>query len=258
MTCSALKQLTPREMQPWPVTECLLSEHLSADLYFCQLIVRTGVGSCIVFLLLLSAGCATKQPQDVNKQLLDQALVLQEITPSRNSPSNNTASHNTRSVITKQTQGQTSLIPHGHMRDAKRLVWQFSEKELQLSAGHIQQLYQWLTTLRQPQQFQLVLNIGPDWLSSYQRGKAIRAYIPRGLTIRQQYHKHMAPHQVTMSLVKITTGSTLKPDAQNQEKDKQEKENQLQRHSLRNTSHTRIKHKTGAAWLEAVMRETSQ
>lgn len=204
----------------------------------------------LILAMISMAGCATpNRNPDENKQLLDQALVLQEISPQRNASG--------------QASGVNKANPeHGEQNSVRRdsrepLQWQFSKSTLTPSQQQIQQLYNWLAAVKQLQQAQLVLESGPDWLSSHKRGKAIRQYIPRGLKIRQQYQANMKPHLVTLTLI---SPELSKPVSSSNSVTTQTaiKQTPVKHSSLKQTSNVRIKNKTGAAWLEAIMREASQ
>lgn len=135
-------------------------------------------------------GCALTQEKN-NKSMFEQALVLQTVAP------DSSAQQNHKNRVGLSDKKDVPAV----------LEWQLAQGETTLSAQHIQDLYRWLaaidTTSVKGKPFNgrtLILQQGPDWLSSHKRGQNIRHFIPRGLTVRQEYRVDMTAHKVIIKL----------------------------------------------------------
>ena len=113
-------------------------------------------------------GCATTVEKDVNQNMLQQALVLQEVKPP---------------VQKKST-----------------IEWQFSAPQIQPNKNQKHELFLWFSTLTDYSANPILLQLGPDWISSYKRGNALREMIPRGIVIQQKYNDQLPEHTVIFSL----------------------------------------------------------
>lgn len=150
----------------------------------------------LVFALQL-IGCASTVEKDANKNLFQQALVLQKV--------NATGQSN-------QTVRKEVMTTPGD-----RIDWLFTAKQVMPNATQKQELFLWFSQLSHYSDNPILLQLGPDWISSYRRGNAIRKMIPRGILIEQQYDDTLPEHSVTFSL-KVnrksnairTLGSTVK------------------------------------------------
>jgi len=124
-------------------------------------------------MLIALAGCASKSKVDSQK-IFQQALVLQQARP------------DSAAKTTKTTDDS--------------LLWTFSDDQFSPKIPQVTELYQWLSQAGPLQGYRLQVRTGPDWLSSYKRGNAIRAFIPRGLSINQTYDAAQTPHTVELQL----------------------------------------------------------
>jgi hypothetical protein len=124
-------------------------------------------------MLISLAGCASKSTVNSQK-IFQQALVLQQARPDSTAKATKTADD--------------------------FLLWTFSDNQFSPHMPQITELYQWLSQAGPLQGYRLQVRTGPDWLSSYKRGNAIRAFIPRGLSINQTYNAAQAPHTVELQL----------------------------------------------------------
>jgi hypothetical protein len=113
-------------------------------------------------------GCASTVKKDANKDIFKQALVLQEIKP----------------TAQKKTQ----------------IKWQFSAQQVQPESNQKHELFLWFSTLTDYSESPILLQLGPDWISSYKRGNALRKMIPRGIVIQQKYDDQLPEHTVIFSL----------------------------------------------------------
>lgn len=116
-------------------------------------------------------GCATTANKDANKNLFEQALVLQKV---------NTGAHSAN--------------------QSKKIQWQFTPLQLEPNKQQKFDLFTWLSKIENYRTSAIVLQLGPDWISSYKRGNNLRQMIPRGIVIEQQYKADLPLHQVVFSL----------------------------------------------------------
>jgi hypothetical protein len=146
----------------------------------------------VVFVAVLQlAGCASTVEKDANKNLFEQALVLQKVkanSPIMGGTANKLQSSNRQS--NKRVMVNTS----------DKVEWTFSAQQIQPNLAQKQELFQWFSQLSHYNDNPVVLQLGPDWISSYKRGNVLRNMIPRGLLIQQQYDDTLPEHKVIFSL----------------------------------------------------------
>lgn len=141
----------------------------------------------VVFVAALQlVGCASTVEKDANKNLFEQALVLQKV--KTHSPIINSASNNVNS--TKNVIVNTS----------DKVEWKFSAQQVQPNFAQKQELFLWFSQLTNFNDNPILLQLGPDWISSYKRGNVLRNMIPRGILIQQQYDDTLPEHKVIFSL----------------------------------------------------------
>jgi len=141
--------------------------------------IKTEALILIVFAAALQlSGCASTVEKDANKNLFQQALVLQKVKAS--SPVVNTV-----------------ILPH---RD--KIEWIFSAQQVQPNSTQKHELFVWFSQLKNYSDNPILLQLGPDWISSYRRGNVLRKMIPRGILIEQQYDDSLAKHKIIFSLKK--------------------------------------------------------
>jgi len=116
-------------------------------------------------------GCATTTKKDANKNLFEQALVLQKV---------NAGAHSNN--------------------QKSKIQWQFTPLQFDLNKQQKFDLFVWLSKMGNYSNNPIVLQLGPDWISSYKRGNNLRKMIPRGIVIEQQYDADLPSHQVVFSL----------------------------------------------------------
>lgn len=141
----------------------------------------------IVTLLGLFSGCATSHGKQ-NKNIFEQALILQQVAPDNRAKTKRTERSNQSNLSISTNSSATTLR------------WSFVQGNVLLSPAQINELYAWLSGIGQLDGALLLLKQGPDWLSSIKRGEHIRQYIPRGLKVRQIYQATMPAHQVQLQL----------------------------------------------------------
>lgn len=122
------------------------------------------------------SGCASTVEKDANKNLFQQALVLQKVKAS--------------SPVAK-----TAILPR---RD--KIEWVFSAQQVQPNPAQKHELFVWFSQLTNFSDNPILLQLGPDWISSYRRGNVLRKMIPRGILIEQQYDDSLAKHKIIFSL----------------------------------------------------------
>ena len=163
----------------------------------------------LIILLLTSqfSGCATS-PGKNNKNIFEQALILQQVSPADN-----------KAVLSTRTEKISSDQP---------LVWNFPQGEKHIKQQQVTEFYSWLATVKNFEGALLVLEQGPDWLTSIKRGDHIRSFVPRGLKVRQVYQAKMPAHQVRLSLQgsnnqQLTRKQQISATARNQQLKKNSK-----------------------------------
>jgi hypothetical protein len=129
------------------------------------------VSLLILINIAMLMGCSSVPQKDANKNLFQQALALQ----------------NSKSTPSKS---------HGD----GNIQWIFETEQFQPSDQQRQALFLWLAQLQDYSNNPVLLRLGPDWLSSYKRGNAIRKMIPRGIVIEQQFDTRLVKHKVIFSL----------------------------------------------------------
>ena len=129
---------------------------------------------------LLMIGCASTPEKDANKNLFEQALVLQEIKAS--TPRGNRVN-------------RIEIIDH--------VQWKFDEKQYQPNLEQKRQLFLWFSQIDSYSDNPILLQLGPDWLSSYKRGNNLRKMIPRGIVIEQQFDTSLEKNEVIFTLKSI-------------------------------------------------------
>ena len=127
----------------------------------------------IICALVVVSGCSTSPKKDANKDLFQQALILQK---------------------TVQPAALRNTETH-------ELVWQFVPTETELDSEKINALFNLLISTQNLQSHQLVIELGPDWLASHLRGQLIRAFVPRGVLVQQTYKANMKAHTAKLYLV---------------------------------------------------------
>lgn len=132
----------------------------------------------ITLLIALCVGCATTKHKDANKNLFEQALVLQQV--------NSTAQVNDNRRHSKSDE----------------INWQFSPAQVAPNKAQKQALFNWFAQIENYTDNPVLLQLGPDWISSYKRGNVLRNMVPRGIVIEQRYVADMTPHQVHFSFKK--------------------------------------------------------
>ena len=124
--------------------------------------------------LSLSA-CSTQPKKDANKNLLEQALILQQVQGSQ---------------------------PTNISSEVHSLSWDFPNTQMQLSEQQKRALYDLCLLVDDFSMQTLRIELGPDWLSSHTRGKHIRLLVPRGINIQQTYKPQMKAGSVVLTLVR--------------------------------------------------------
>ncbi len=141
------------------------------------------------------AGCASTREKDANKNLFEQALVLQEVKAS-------TVNKSQKDLVQKE-----------------RIQWQFEATQFQPNAKQKRELYIWFSQLESYSDNPILLQLGPDWMSSYKRGNNIRKMIPRGIIIEQQFDASLPENEVVFSLkvskpIALEKGGRYEPSSQ--------------------------------------------
>jgi hypothetical protein len=136
----------------------------------------------IVGMSLLMLGCASTTNKDANKNLFEQALVLQQVKGSQNDQSGS---------------GTMANKPIG-----ETILWQFAPLQYQPSKIQKRELFLWFANIEHYSNNPVVLTLGPDWISSYKRGNILRNMIPRGIVIEQHYDVNLPEHQVRFAFKK--------------------------------------------------------
>ena len=154
-------------------------------------VTHTRISSEILILVVFAAalqlvGCASTVEKDANKNLFEQALVLQKV--KTNSPIINSASNNVNST--------KNII----INTNDKVEWEFSAQQVQPNFTQKQELFLWFSQLTNYNDNPILLQLGPDWISSYKRGNVLRNMIPRGILIQQQYDDTLPEHKVIFSL----------------------------------------------------------
>jgi translation initiation factor IF-1 len=145
----------------------------------------------VLFAALQLAGCASTVEKNANKNLFEQALVLQQV--KTNSPIMNGTSNNGQ--LNNRHSNNNVLV---NTRD--KVEWEFSAQQVQPSSSQKQELFLWFSQLTNYNDNPILLQLGPDWISSYKRGNVLRSMIPRGILIQQQYDDKLPEHKVIFSL----------------------------------------------------------
>ena len=139
-------------------------------------------------------GCASTREKDANKNLFEQALVLQKVNAS------------TDQAAQLGTQ-------------VDKIQWQFEATQFQPNAKQKRELYLWFSQLESYSSNPILLQLGPDWMSSYKRGNNIRKMIPRGIIIEQKFDASLPKNQVIFSLkvsqpIVLEKGGRYEPSSQ--------------------------------------------
>lgn len=140
---------------------------------------------------LLMMGCASTLEKDANKNLFEQALILQKIKAST-----------PRSVRVNRAE----KVDH--------VQWKFDEKQYQPNLEQKRQLFLWFSQIDSYSNNPILLQLGPDWISSYKRGNNLRKMIPRGIVIEQQFDTSLEKNEVIFTLKSIR--NTLDPGGRNE------------------------------------------
>lgn len=146
---------------------------------------ETLILSVLVAVLSLS-GCASTVEKDANKNLFQQALVIQKV--------------KTNSDFSKSSLSTEHSSSINNVASLDKIEWLFSAQQVQPSAKQKYELFVWFSQLTNYSDHPILLKLGPDWISSYKRGKALRKMIPRGILIEQQYDDRLPKHKVIFSL----------------------------------------------------------
>ena len=131
------------------------------------------------------AGCASTVEKDANKNLFQQALVMQKV-----------QSHD----ATGNTSGKPRVSKKVATAHQDKIEWIFSAPQMQPDATQKHELFMWFSQLKNYNDNPILLQLGPDWISSYKRGNVLRQMIPRGILIEQQYDDTLPEHQIIFSL----------------------------------------------------------
>ena len=132
----------------------------------------------LALLIAMCAGCATTKHQDANKNLFEQALVLQQV----------------KSSAQPSAMARTPI--------ANEINWQFTAKQMKPSKAQKHELFMWFAKFENYSDNPVLLQLGPDWISSYKRGNILRNMVPRGVVIEQRYIADMPKHKVQFSFKK--------------------------------------------------------
>lgn len=137
-------------------------------------------------------GCASTSKKDVNKNLFEQALVLQKV--------------------------KASTPPDARADRSDHVQWQFDETQYQPNPEQKRQLFLWFSQIDSYSNNPIVLQLGPDWMASYKRGNNLRKMIPRGIVIEQQFDASLQNNEVIFtlksSLVSLGQGGRNEPSSQ--------------------------------------------
>lgn len=144
------------------------------------------VSAMVLMSLVMLMGCSSITQKDANKDLFEQALVLQDTKSSSSQAGKKRASNRSVKKIVANLDGE--------------IHWTFGSEQVQPSREQRQELFLWLSQLQDYSDNPVLLRLGPDWLSSYKRGNSIRKMIPRGIVIEQQFDTNLEKHKVIFSL----------------------------------------------------------
>lgn len=133
-------------------------------------------------------GCSSVAEKGANKDLFQQALVLQETKVPNSNLSN--------------SKGLGGGMKYSASEPYGAVEWKFSSEQFQPNHQQKQQLFLWLSQIQNYSDSPLLIRLGPDWLSSYKRGNSIRSMIPRGIVIEQQFDNKLAEHKIIISIKK--------------------------------------------------------
>lgn len=127
--------------------------------------------STVIVLLpvMLLVGCASNAKKDVNKDIFQRALILQDVKP-----------------VVSQLKN--------------KIEWQFLDQQITPNSTQKHELFIWFSTLIDYNKTPILLQLGPDWISSYKRGNVLREMIPRGIAIQQKYNDQLPKDMVIFSL----------------------------------------------------------
>lgn len=144
-------------------------------------------------------GCASTKSKDANKNLFQQALVLQQVKGNKSNKGSEAAD------------ASTGL--------SDKILWQFSPLQYEPNKAQKRELFLWFANLEAFSNNPVVLTLGPDWISSYKRGNVLRNMVPRGIVIEQQYDVNLPKHQVRFTLkkakrVSMKQGGSYDPSSQ--------------------------------------------
>lgn len=131
--------------------------------------IKNKLSAFIVLLAVFQLiGCASTVEKDANKNIFQQALILQ---------------------------GNTTTV-----QSKNKIEWQFSALQIEPDSTQKHELFLWFSTLEDFSNTPILLQLGPDWVSSYKRGNALRKMIPRGILIQQKYDDQLPKHSVIFTL----------------------------------------------------------
>jgi hypothetical protein len=140
-------------------------------------------------------GCASTQKKGANKNLFEEALVLQEV---------------------KAIKPQGARVNKAD--SINRVQWTFDETQYQPNSEQKRQLFLWFSQVENYSNNPVVLQLGPDWMSSYKRGNNLRKMIPRGIIIEQQFDNNLPKNEVVFtfksSLVTLEKGGSNESSSQ--------------------------------------------
>lgn len=123
---------------------------------------------------LLMVGCASTAQKDVNKNLFEQALVLQKV--------------------------KTNTPRDTRVENITHIQWQFDKTQYKPNPEQKRQLFLWFSQIDSYSTNPILLRLGPDWISSYKRGNYLREMIPRGIVIEQQFDANLPENEVILTL----------------------------------------------------------
>ncbi len=121
-------------------------------------------------------GCASTPAKDANKNLFEQALILQKV------------------KVSTPHQSQKNRV------QKENIQWQFDPTQYQPNSQQKRELFIWFSQLESYSDNPILLQLGPDWVSSYKRGNNIRKMIPRGIIIEQKFDASLPNHEVIFTL----------------------------------------------------------
>jgi hypothetical protein len=146
-------------------------------------------------------GCASTVEKDANKNLFQQALVLQKVKSAGQANNNQPGNKQSR------YQGVSSK---DQLTTSDKIEWVFAAPQIQPNVEQKRELFLWFSTLTNFNDNPVLLQLGPDWITSYKRGNVLRTMIPRGILIEQKYDADLPKHKVIFSLKQKNTSLNVK------------------------------------------------